>query len=124
MASCDFWLFPKLKMPLKGTPIWVKRRHYAERDSPAEHDSTGSFPEMFPAMAGPLEEVCALQRRLLWRGLGFQTSKLIIVFLPTKGPILFEQTSYLQLHNHLHFHRTSHFVFCFGESVCYSNILS
>jgi hypothetical protein len=21
MASCDFWLFPKLKMPLKGTPI-------------------------------------------------------------------------------------------------------
>jgi len=21
MAPCDFWLFPKLKMPLKGTPI-------------------------------------------------------------------------------------------------------
>jgi hypothetical protein len=49
---------------------------------------------MFPAMAGPLEEVCALPRRLLGRGLGFETSKLIIVFLPTKGPILFEQTTY------------------------------
>jgi hypothetical protein len=36
-----------------------------ERDSLAEHDSTRSFPEMFPAMAGALEEVCALPRRLL-----------------------------------------------------------
>jgi len=35
------------------------------RDSPAVHDSTRSFPEMFPAMAGPLEELCALPRRLL-----------------------------------------------------------
>jgi len=46
-------------------PILVKRRHYVERDSPAGHDSTRSFPEMFPAMAEPLEEVCALLRRLL-----------------------------------------------------------
>jgi len=45
-----------------------------------------------PAMAGPLEEVCALPRRLLWRGLGFQTSKQIIVFLPTKGPILLNRS--------------------------------
>jgi len=36
-----------------------------ERDGPAVQDSTRSFPEMFPAMAGPLEEVCALPRGLL-----------------------------------------------------------
>ena len=36
-----------------------------ERDRPAEHDSTRSFPEIFPAMAGPLEEVCASPRRPL-----------------------------------------------------------
>jgi len=41
------------------------RRHYAERDSPAVHDSIRSFPEMLPAMAGPLEELCELPRRLL-----------------------------------------------------------
>jgi len=64
MAPCDFWLFPKLKMLLKGTRF-ESRRHYAERNSPAVHDSTRSFPEMLPAMAGPLEEMCALPTRLL-----------------------------------------------------------
>jgi len=69
-----FGCSPNWKCPWKG-PVWIKKRHYAEHDSPAEHDSTRSFPEMFPTMAGLLEEVCALPRRLLWRGLGFQTSK-------------------------------------------------
>jgi hypothetical protein len=32
--------------------------------SPVGHDSTGSFPEMFLATAGPLEEVCALETTL------------------------------------------------------------
>ena len=70
-----FLAVPQTENAAERDLIWVKRRHYAERDSPAGHDSTRRFPEMFPAMAGPLEEVCALPRRLLWRGLGFQTSK-------------------------------------------------
>jgi hypothetical protein len=39
--------------------------------------------------------LCALPRRLLWRGLGFCTSKSTNVFLPTKGSMLFEHTMYL-----------------------------
>jgi len=32
---------------------------------PSCQDSTRSIPEILPAMAGPLEEMCALPRRLL-----------------------------------------------------------
>jgi hypothetical protein len=49
---------------------------------------------VFPTMVEELGEVCALPRRLLWRGLGFCTSKPINVFLLTKGSILFEHTTY------------------------------
>jgi len=56
---------PQTENASERDPISVKRRHYEERDSPAGHDSTRSFPEMFPAMAGPLEEAYALPRRLL-----------------------------------------------------------
>jgi hypothetical protein len=49
---------------------------------------------VFPTMAEALGEVCALPRRLLWRGLGFCTSKSINVFLLTKGSTLFEHTTY------------------------------
>jgi hypothetical protein len=74
-------------------PIWVKKRHHAECDGPAEHHSKGRVPEVFPTMADALGEVCALTMRLLWRGLGFCTSKSINVFLVTKGSILFEHTT-------------------------------
>jgi hypothetical protein len=50
---------------------------------------------VFPTMAESLGEVCALPRRLLWRGLRFCTSKSINVFLLTKGSILFEHTTYI-----------------------------
>jgi hypothetical protein len=65
MAPCDFWLFPKLKMPLKGTRFESKRRHHAECDGPADHHSKRRIPEVFPTMAEVLGEVCALPRRLL-----------------------------------------------------------
>jgi len=61
---------PQTENAAERDPILVKRRHYAERDGPAVQDSTRSFPEMFPAMAGPLEEEDYFE----W-GLGFQTSK-------------------------------------------------
>ena len=48
-----------------GESLRTKYEYYAEHDDPAVQDSTRSFPEMFPLMAGPLEEVCALRRRLL-----------------------------------------------------------
>jgi len=27
LAPCDFWLFPKLKSPLKGGDLWMRRSH-------------------------------------------------------------------------------------------------
>jgi len=39
-------------------------------------------------------DACSVTRRLLWRGLGLQTSKRVNVFFPAKGQILFEQARY------------------------------
>jgi len=57
MAACSvvYEMFSDVNVTVAGPPC----------ASPAVHDSTRSFPEMLPAMAGPLEEVCALPRRLL-----------------------------------------------------------
>jgi hypothetical protein len=49
MAPCDFWLFPKLKRPLKGSRFY-SRGHHAESDKGAEKPSRRSFPEMLPAV--------------------------------------------------------------------------
>jgi hypothetical protein len=60
MAPWNFWLLPKLKMPLKGTRF--ESREYATSQLDMIRQE---IPEIFPAMAGPLEEVCALPVRLL-----------------------------------------------------------
>jgi transposase len=54
MAPCDFWLFPKLKRPLKGSRFDSREDIIAERDEGAEKPSRRSFPEMLPAVEGTL----------------------------------------------------------------------
>ena len=46
----DFWLFPKLKGPLKGKRFQT-RGHYDCNDSQAKHHSERGFLGMFPTMA-------------------------------------------------------------------------
>jgi predicted N-formylglutamate amidohydrolase len=52
MASCDFWLFPRLKMQLKGT-------RFESRDDIIRNTTAKlySIPEMLRTMAEPLGEV-------------------------------------------------------------------
>jgi hypothetical protein len=47
MAPCDFWLFPKLKRPLKGS-------HFDSREDIMRNvmKELRSFPEMLPAVKG------------------------------------------------------------------------
>lgn len=42
--------------------LWIKRKHYAEHDGPAEHFSRKCVPEVFLTMAGLLGERCTLPR--------------------------------------------------------------
>jgi hypothetical protein len=61
MAPWYFWLLPKLKMPLKGTRFESRECATSQLDMIRQE----AFQKFFPAMAGPLEEVCALPMRLL-----------------------------------------------------------
>jgi len=74
------------------------RRHHKEHNGQAVLYSQRGIPEMLRKMTEPLGEVCSVTRKLLRRGLGFQTSRHVNVFFPAKGRILFEQPSYI-LHN-------------------------
>jgi hypothetical protein len=49
MAPCDFWLFPKLKRPLKGS-------HFDSREEIMQNATKElrSLPEMLPAVDGKL----------------------------------------------------------------------
>jgi hypothetical protein len=62
MAPCDFWLFRKLKRPLKGTRFQTREDIMAP--TTAELISRGFF-GMLPTMAAPLGEVCGVPRELL-----------------------------------------------------------
>ena len=64
MAPCDFWLFPKLKMPLKGTRF-ESREDHAECDGPAARHPKRGIPALLPTVAEPLGEVCGSPRGLL-----------------------------------------------------------
>ncbi|GFU13526.1 hypothetical protein TNCV_938171 [Trichonephila clavipes] len=50
LASCDFWLFPKMKMSLKGSRFQSTSRDKAERDGRVEHQSKRSLPEKVSAV--------------------------------------------------------------------------
>ena len=68
LAPSEFWLFPTLKMGLKGT-------HFAtmediECDGRTAEDSKRSLPPVLPTMAGSMEQVCVCARVLLRRRLG------------------------------------------------------
>jgi hypothetical protein len=64
MAPCDFWLFPQLKTVLKGKRFEDIDAIQEECDEYAAHHSKRLFQKMFPAVAGPLEAVCQLTRRV------------------------------------------------------------
>lgn len=65
MAPCEFWLFPKLKHPLKGS-------RFDDRDERIRNATTQllaiparCLQNLFPAMAGTLGEECSVPRDLL-----------------------------------------------------------
>ena len=37
LAPCEFWLFPKIKSPLKGGDLWMRRSHSTQAQSTASH---------------------------------------------------------------------------------------
>jgi len=37
LSSCDFWLFPKQKSPLKGGDLWMRRSHSTQDHSMVSH---------------------------------------------------------------------------------------
>ena len=37
LAPCDFWLFTKLKSPLKGVVLWTQRSHSTQAQSTESH---------------------------------------------------------------------------------------
>ena len=60
MAPCDVWLFPKLKMPLKG-------KRFQSREGIMQNATEQLHP--IPKEAKSLGEVCSSPRGLLWRRL-------------------------------------------------------
>ncbi|GFQ79817.1 hypothetical protein TNCT_542131 [Trichonephila clavata] len=54
MAQCNFWVFPKLKISL-NKPNLNAEKDYAEHDDPFEKYHKQLTPEVFPTIAGLLE---------------------------------------------------------------------
>jgi hypothetical protein len=53
MAPCDFWLFPRLKTPLKGSRF-DSRKDIIQNATAQLHTIPKRLPELLPAMEGPL----------------------------------------------------------------------
>ena len=64
MSSCDFWLFPKLKKPLKGKQFQTREDIMTAMIAELNAIPKEAF-GMFPTMVAPLGEVCGVVRRLL-----------------------------------------------------------
>jgi len=63
LAPSDFWLFPSLKMDLKGTRFATMED--IECDDRTPGDSKRSLPLVLSTMAGSMEQVCVCARVLL-----------------------------------------------------------
>ncbi|PNF16911.1 hypothetical protein B7P43_G04214 [Cryptotermes secundus] len=89
MALCHFWLFPKPKMPLKGTQF--ESREDIMRNATARLITIpkDTFQKCFQQWRKRWEKCVHYQGYYFEWGLGFCTSKSINVFLPTKGSLLF-----------------------------------
>jgi len=61
MAPCDFWLFSQLKTVLKGE-IFEYIYTIKQNATSTLNTIPKDFQKMFPAVAGPQEEVCQLTR--------------------------------------------------------------
>ena len=68
LAPSDFWLFPTLKMGLKGTRFATMED--IECDGRTAEDSKRSLPPVLPTMAGSMKQVCVCARFLFWKWLG------------------------------------------------------
>jgi hypothetical protein len=64
MAPCDFWLCPQLKTVLKG-----KRFEDIDAVKKNATSTLNTFPKMFPAVAGPLEECVSSRGVVSWNSL-------------------------------------------------------
>jgi hypothetical protein len=53
-----------------------------------------SVPNVLRTMERLLGQVCHVWRGLLWRGLGLQRHRLVSLFFPALGQILFDQAPY------------------------------
>ena len=60
LAPSDFWLFPTLKMGLKGTRFATVED--IECEGRIAEDSKRSLPPVLPTMAGSMEQVCTCAR--------------------------------------------------------------
>ena len=56
LAPSDFWLFPTLKMGLKGTRFATMED--VECDDRTPENSKKTLPPVLPTMAGSMEKVC------------------------------------------------------------------
>jgi len=94
MASCDFWLFPKLKTQRKETRFESQGDIIRNTTAKLYSIRKEAFQKCFEQWRNRWEK-CVVTRRLLQRGLGLQTSRRVNVFFPAKGRILFEQATYM-----------------------------
>ena len=69
LAPCDFWLFPKLKSPLKGKRFQTISEIQENTTRQLMVNSTKDFCRVFWMVGEMLGELCEVPRCLLWRGL-------------------------------------------------------
>ena len=68
-VPCDFWLFPKLKSPLKGKRFQTINEIQENRMGQLVGDSNKGFCRVYWTVEEMLGELCEIPRCLLWRGL-------------------------------------------------------
>jgi len=76
LAPSNFWLFPTLKMGLKGTRFATMED--IECDNQTPRDSKRSLPPVLPTMAGSMEQVC-----VCGQGYYSEADKVRVVICPT-----------------------------------------
>ena len=69
LAPCGFWLFPKLKSPLKGKRFQTGDEIQENTMEQLMGIPTKDFAECFEQLEEMLRELCEVPRCLLWRGL-------------------------------------------------------
>lgn len=71
------------KYGLKREETWQRGDHHMKCDGWTDI-KINNFSDMLPAVEGMLEQVCAVRRSLLWRGLSYLNSKFASLFFRPK----------------------------------------